>query len=204
MSRDYSKEKMNDYLEALGSSSASPGGGSAAAVAACLGTALVGMVVGINNQRELKKNPASKPELDKKQRNIQKLQDLLQACITRDAEVFAKLTACSGNIGESAASQKALKECASVPLEIAERAAEAVDLCLHEKGRTGDWLLSDLHEAAVLLQAAFKSARFNVEINLKSIRDADYVDQTKADLAAMHEEIEDDVQTILLGTHKIS
>ena len=199
--KDLSQLKVSEYLRELGSASPSPGGGSAAALAACLGTALVSMVIGINNKRDIKRNPSAKADLEKKQRNIDKLHQMLLSCITRDAEVFARLSASSEKKLESAENQKLLKECAAVPLDIAERAAEAVDLCLHEKDRTSNWLVSDLQEAAVLLQAAFKSARFNVEVNLRSIKDADYVDQVKTDLTAMHEEIEEDVQNVLLGQH---
>jgi formiminotetrahydrofolate cyclodeaminase len=67
--------------------------------------------------------------------------------------------------------QACLGRCASVPMDICERAVAAMRLAEKEKPRTNKWVASDLAESGLLSYAAFVSGRLNVEINLKEMTD---------------------------------
>jgi formiminotetrahydrofolate cyclodeaminase len=66
---------------------------------------------------------------------------------------------------------KDLRDALDVPLMVARLCFEGIKLCppLIKKGNVN--LISDVAVAAVLLEAAFISAFFNVEINLKLLND---------------------------------
>jgi len=75
--------------------------------------------------------------------------------------------------------QDATKQAASVPLEVMEKAFEVLKLAkiVAEKGNVNT--VSDAGVAALLAKAAIEGAGYNVKINLSSISDQDFVNQTK-------------------------
>ncbi len=159
----------------LGSSAVSPGGGSAAALTAALGAALVEMVARLNANRELKKqgrqNKARAGSAQKRILAIKKIRGRLTRLMALDARAFIKLSKFFKEKKESLRFQKALHEGAKIPFEICELSLEALKLGALEKERTGQWLASDLAEAGILLESAFHAGRLNVEINLRSMRE---------------------------------
>ncbi|TRZ50262.1 hypothetical protein D4Q80_00575, partial [bacterium] len=66
---------------------------------------------------------------------------------------------------------KNLQDALNVPLMVCRLCFEGINLCppLIQKGNIN--LISDVAVAAILLESAFVSAYFNVEINLKSLAD---------------------------------
>ncbi len=196
---NYSQKRLDDYLKELGSAAPSPGGGSAAALAAALGMGLIRMVTAINDKRDIKKNPGQAAQAGQKQRVALKLQRAFTASITKDAKVFTKLMKSGGKVGEGKVSQNILKECANVPFEVCLRCSEALNICQGEKNRTSAWLISDLYEAAILLEAAFRAARLNVEINLRSILDSRWVAAIRADTRVLDQKVREIVREILAG-----
>ena len=166
---------MKKFLEALGSQAVSPGGGSAAALTLALGIALAEMTARIN-QKRLGPTPASKARIAYFARARKGALRLMRL----DERAFLSVSKQFKKDREGGAYQKCLKEAARVPFEMCGVAANVLAKAAEEKPRTGKWLASDLAEAGILLEAAFAAARLNVEINLKSIRDAGYV-KTKSD-----------------------
>lgn len=156
-----------------------PGGGSAAAVTAVLGVALLEMTTGINQKRKF--SALSAAHL-KKMRKVRK--DLL-ALATQDAKTFLKLSKIGKTNRSGPLYQKALKESAAVPLEICFLCQESLRMATGEISRTSRWLASDLAEASLLLEAAFRAARWNVEINLKSLTDRKYAAKTTRHLKSL-------------------
>ena len=168
----FEKQTIRKFLEALGSGSSTPGGGSAAAMTAAIGAALIEMVARINHRR--RKESAAKTRIALIKKNRLRLMKLA----AKDAEAFTKLSKLFKERQSGPKLQKALRMSALVPFEICGLSLKTLDLGAQEIRRTSRWLSSDLAEAGVLLEAAFCSARFNVEINLKSMTNQALVRKT--------------------------
>ena len=84
----------------------------------------------------------------------------------------------------SAALQKAFKWATNVPLQVAEMAADTLDLLepLSRNGLPG--AISDVGVGAKAARAAFDGASYNVLINLGSIKDPAFASQARARLEA--------------------
>jgi formiminotetrahydrofolate cyclodeaminase len=84
---------------------------------------------------------------------------------------------------ESAASDglidSALKQATAVPLGVAERAREVLRIAEGLHSITNPNMKSDLITAAALALAAIEGALANVEINLESLKDAEFAAQTR-------------------------
>ena len=165
----FEAKSIHAFLEILGSDSATPGGGSAAALTAAIGTALAEMVARLNQKRRPSKEAGRRIDLIRQ--NRQKFAKLM----TRDAEAFGKLKKRLSQKNSKPGLDRAFKVTAAVPYEICERSVKTLELASKEAARTSRWLASDLAEAAILLEASCLSGRLNVEINLKSIKNKRFV-----------------------------
>ncbi len=87
----------------------------------------------------------------------------------------------------SVAIQKALQNATQVPLRVAKAAMETAQLAqiALEKGNPN--VASDARVARVLADAAREGAVANVEINLGSLKDVDYVASIEEELRELHE-----------------
>jgi formiminotetrahydrofolate cyclodeaminase len=110
--------------------------------------------------------------------------------IDEDTDAFDKVMAAYGLPKETeeqktertAEIQKALKTATLVPLKLTELCREAMELVkiVVEKGNQNS--ISDASVAALMLQAGCEGAALNVKINLGSISDSDFVEQTRMKL----------------------
>ena len=73
----------------------------------------------------------------------------------------------------------ALKQATSVPLGVAERAQQVIELSEKLKPITNPNMKSDLTTAIALARAAVDGALANVEINLESLKDQTFVAETR-------------------------
>ena len=151
------KQRLDLFLDRLGSASGAPGGGAGAALCAATGAALLEMVMRINKEKK------DVPFVVAVRRRLQKLMAL-------DAQAFAAISALVKGSKHTAAFQTALKNGAKYPQEMCRLVSELSVYAARQKNKTGRWLLSDLKEAAILLTAAFESAKLNVYINLNSLK----------------------------------
>jgi formiminotetrahydrofolate cyclodeaminase len=111
------------------------------------------------------------------------LRNELFALADRDVEVFNAVAACyampketdAEKAARTAALQSALKAAAEVPFTVAEKCLAVLRLAapVGEKGNAN--VVSDAGVAMYLANAALYSAIINVNINLKFIKDSDYV-----------------------------
>ncbi len=150
----YKNASLERYLDDLSAKLPAPGGGSAAAVNAALGAALVSMVINFT----LGKPKYARYETELK-RMLERSEELRNKFIgLADLDVAAYR---SGNI----------KDALNVPFMLARLCFEAIKLCppLVNKGNRN--LISDVAVAAVMLESAFASAYFNVKINLRVLSD---------------------------------
>ena len=81
--------------------------------------------------------------------------------------------------------QAALKEAAEVPLTVADRCGQLVDLALPAAEMGNQWAVSDAGVGVLLAEASLHAALLNVYINLSSIKDVDYVRETLARIQAI-------------------
>lgn len=159
-----------------------PGGGSAAAITAALGTALLEMTAGINQKKAFNRQFA------RHLKKIKKIRLELLTLAAEDAKAFLNFLKVRKKDKKSRVYQNALKKSARVPLKICALSCEALRAAQREIPRTGRWLASDLAEAAILLEAAFRAGRWNAEINLKSIQDRRCAEKGEACLAKLEKD----------------
>ena len=79
----------------------------------------------------------------------------------------------------------ALKQATNVPLSVAERAREVVTLVENLGPITNPNMKSDLTTAAALARAAIEGALANVDINLESLKDAEFVREMRKRTAVL-------------------
>jgi formiminotetrahydrofolate cyclodeaminase len=108
--------------------------------------------------------------------------------ITLDAEVFLRLSFLYKQKGRGSQFTQALNAAIEVPMEIAELSLSALKCAVSEKNRVSKWLVSDLKEAGILLDAAVRAVRLNIEINLTD-RTPKFVQATHKKIGSIQKEI---------------
>lgn len=150
----YVENSLEKYLNDLAAKLPAPGGGSAAAMSAALGASLISMVVNFT---------LGKPKYAQYEAELK--------AILENSESFKKEFMNLVDLDVEAYQSKNLRNSLDVPFMVCRLCHECMKLCpaLITKGNVN--LISDVAVAAVLLEAAFTSAYFNVDINLKLIGD---------------------------------
>lgn len=176
---DLAALSVRNYAAELAAPTPCPGGGSAAALVASMASSLVSMVAGLNAKRSGRtaRDPLSATRAK------------LLVLIEKDARVYRRIAGFPKSERGSAAYQAALKAAAATPLEICEAIPQITRAARREEARTSKWLLSDLIEASILSKAAFRSAKLNVKVNLKMIRERAYVRGVEKKMARWAKEI---------------
>ena len=159
-----------------------------AALSAAIGTALVSMVANYTTG-----NPAYKICQDKVADILVKTENYrcqLEALVDEDVNAYSKL---SDGIKVSGSDKNKLevlyKEALVPPFETCKIAAACLRLCKTMAECGNKKLITDVAVAAILLEGAFFSAKFNVYINLKYIKDMDYVGKVHGVLADLEKEL---------------
>ena len=178
---------VEPFIEQLAAPTAAPGGGSAAAAAGAMAAALGAMVAGLS--RGKKNYLQYERELSDAIARLATLREELKAAVDADAQsykaVMAAYKAARTPGGDQNAVSAAMKAATSVPLAVAERAREVEQLAIRLGPITNPVMASDLTVARVLARAALEGALSNVEINLKSLDDADFIAEVRARTAAL-------------------
>ena len=161
-------QSVGEYLTALASTAAVPGGGSAAALAAAMGAALVSMVAKLSARKAKTEEDGAVltglvPELDQL---AARLLELSQDDITAYRAVIEARK--SGAQGEAMA--RAYQRAAEVPLEAATVASRAITLLPEVSRRSWEMTASDLAVGSELLQTGLSGALGNVANNLPELQ----------------------------------
>ena len=179
------------FLETLASKSATPGGGSVAAMMGAQSAALTSMVCRLT---------LGKPAYQSVEKEMQalltqseQLRSVLTQMIKEDVDVFNKIMGCyrlpkmteNEKITRSAQIQTVLKEATLVPLRCVKACVEAIELSRIAADKGSLAVVSDAGVAVISAYAGLKSAALNVYINTKSIKDTQFTREKLAELEAL-------------------
>ncbi len=166
---------VEPFVEQLAAPTATPGGGSAAAVAGAMAAGLAVMVASMS--RGKKAYLQYEAQLSAAIGRLGPLREELKAAIDADAESYNavmkayKLAKAVSEQDGAALIDAGLKQATSVPLGVAEKAQEVARIAATLEAITNPNMKSDLTTAQALAGAATVGALANVEINLASMKD---------------------------------
>lgn len=195
---------LGAFVDALASAEPVPGGGSASAVAASLGGALVAMVAGLSQGRmRWAEHAALHAETAETGRRLSaRLLDLAD----RDAEAYAAFAAALKLPKDTEEQQSARRDAmraaarvaADIPMETLDACLAVVAAAESLAGRCNSNAASDIGVAALLAEAAAHGAAANVLVNLPSVGDdayaAEMTDRVKLTL--------DDIERLAASAHE--
>jgi methenyltetrahydrofolate cyclohydrolase len=173
----FADHSISAFLDALGSSDPTPGGGTAAAVSGAIAVSLLMMVAGLPRTRG--NTDAERVQLGETRAALVGVRDRLLRLADTDTEAYNAVTAAyrlpKGADEEKAARQEAIQRAmrgaTDAPLDILRAVAEAMGRAkvVGEFGNPS--ASSDVRVALELLEAAGAGAAANVEINLTALQD---------------------------------
>lgn len=175
----------NEFAMELASKKPVPGGGGAAALVGAVGVALNTMVA--NYSIGKKKLIEHKDKHDDIIKRGEILRDKLICLIDKDAENFEPLSKAYSmpnvsdeeKIDKEEMLQRCLKVACSAPVEILEYTYESILLHNEIVDISSKTMISDVGVGVQCLKAALYSAYLNIEINIKSMSDEEYVRKTR-------------------------
>jgi formiminotetrahydrofolate cyclodeaminase len=184
-------KRIQVFLEELAGSSATPGGGSAAALAGAMGAGLVGMVCRLTIGK--KRFADVEDELRSVLREAEALRQQLSDLADADIQAFDQVMAAyhlpqetqEEQAARQAAIQRALQAATQVPLDTVSACAGVLKLAARVIGKINPNALSDAGAAALLADAGLKGAQLNVAVNLADIHDPIFVEETQKALGGV-------------------
>lgn len=187
-SMTFSDLTLSQFGQELASSSAAPGGGSAAALAGALGASLVAMVgrltVGRKNYADV--NAEFQAVIPRAETLQAELMDLMQQDSDAYTRVMNAYQLAKSTEAEQAARaemiQAGLQHAADIPLRVAGVCAEVLKLSAIAAAGGNKNAASDAGAAACMAEAGLQAALLNVEINLCLIHDQEFKARTYAQL----------------------
>jgi formiminotetrahydrofolate cyclodeaminase len=174
--------RIEEFLDALASQAATPGGGGAAAIIGAMGAALVSMVCNLT----IGKKKYAEVEADMKDVLVkaEALRQRLTGMIEDDAKAFDAVMGAYGMPKETDADkaardqaiQEALKLATDVPLACARAAREVIDLAEAASDKGNLNVISDAGVGVLAAYAALRSAALNVWTNARMITDRTFAE----------------------------
>jgi len=186
---------LDAFVARLASAEPVPGGGSASAVAASLGAALVAMVAALSEGRPRYVMHAEVHARAKAAGTA--LSARLLRIADEDAAAYGEFAAAmklpreteEQQQARAGAIRRAARTAAEVPLRCVEACAEVVAAAELLAARCNVNASSDLNVAALLTEAAAKGAAENVRVNLPAVGDPDWAATMEARLAELLDQI---------------
>jgi formiminotetrahydrofolate cyclodeaminase len=176
---------VTELLAAFQSSNPTPGGGSASALAGAVGASLLTMVAALPKPRA--ETEEDRERLAEAGRLCATLAKDLTALVDRDSEAYEAVMAAyrlpknsdTEKTARSQAIQEGLRQATATPLDVMRACAAAIEQAVVVARHGNASASSDVQVAVELLRAGVVGARANVEINLKSLKVAGYVQSTR-------------------------
>jgi glutamate formiminotransferase/formiminotetrahydrofolate cyclodeaminase len=201
------------FLDDLASGSPTPGGGSAAAYAAAMGASLVVMVARLTIGK--KKYVGVEAQMQDVLERAESLRTDLTTIVDEDATAFESVMSAFKLPKETSEQAKARNEAiqlatlhaAQVPLEVARKAVQVIELA-EDVAKVGNLnAISDAASGAAMARAALTAAGYNVRINVASLDDKSAGESLLAelrDLEARASESEQNIRSSLRDRGGIS
>ncbi|HHV72145.1 MAG TPA: cyclodeaminase/cyclohydrolase family protein [Clostridia bacterium] len=169
---------LNEFLKQLASSSATPGGGSTAALTGALGCALVEMTNNLTIGKEAYKDVEARMREDLE--TAVRLRTSFTELINEDIKAFNQLMAKYKLPKQSeeekkireAEIEKALLKAAEVPLQVARRSVELLKIAQVSAEMGNKNVVSDAVSGALLAYAALQIGVLNVKVNVDLLKDS--------------------------------
>lgn len=184
------KYSLEEFVDALASKAAVPGGGGASALAASLGIALGNMVGEFTVGK--KKYADAEEELRVCMARAKDLSGKFLNCIERDAAAFEPLSRAyaipKDDKNRDIVMENCLRDAAKVPMEILHLVCEAIKLEERFAVLGSVMIQSDAAVGASILRSSLLGAAVNVKINTKSMKDREYADSVNKEVDALVEE----------------
>ncbi len=184
------KYSLEEFVDALASKAAVPGGGGASALAASLGIALGNMVGEFTVGK--KKYADAEEELRACMVKAKELSRKFLNCIERDAAAFEPLSKAyaipKDDKNRDIVMENCLRDAAKVPMEILHLVCEAIKLEERFAVLGSVMIQSDAAVGASILRSSLLGAAVNVKINTKSMKDREYADSVNKEVDALVEE----------------
>ncbi|HEX7974326.1 MAG TPA: cyclodeaminase/cyclohydrolase family protein, partial [Anaerolineales bacterium] len=166
-----------DFLDQLAAGTAAPGGGSASAYSGAAGAALVAMVARLTIGK--KKYAAVEAQMQSVLERADGLRRELTSEIQRDAAAFEAVMAAfklpketpEQQDARARAVEQATLQASRVPLEVAGKSVEVLELASQVVALGNVNAISDGATAAALARAALAGAGYNVRINIGNLQD---------------------------------
>lgn len=182
---------VSELLAAFRSAEPTPGGGSGAALAGAVGASLFAMVAGLPKSQAT--TDAERWDLSEAGGRCTALATELETLIDQDSHAYSLVVGAfrlpkgtdDEKAARSAAIQKAMIAATEAPLEVMRRCARALAEApvIQRLGNAN--ASSDSGVGRELLAAALKGAQQNVEVNLSSVKDADYVQRVRDEVSRL-------------------
>lgn len=195
-------QSIQTFLDELASKSATPGGGSAAALMGAQAAALVSMVCCLTIGKP--KFVEVEAEMQSVLEQAESLRSQLTEMIQMDIDVFNRLMSKYALPKEtdeekairSEAIQNILKEATEVPLQCVHACLKIIQLSQIAADKGSPGVVSDAGAAVMSAHGGLKASALNVYINVRSLKDRTFADAKLVELEAAIDGIESYVETI--------
>ena len=184
----FTDQPVTEFLAALQSPEPTPGGGSAAALAGAMGASLLAMVAGLPKSRAATAEDAAR--LAAAGQRSTALAAELTALVDRDRDAYRQVMAAyrlpkrtdEEKSARTQAIQLAMRAATAAPLDVMRACAAAAEQGVVVSAMGNPSASSDAAVGFELLAAGLRGAKLNVEINLGSIKDAEYAKKVQAEI----------------------
>lgn len=190
----YTAMVLTDLLDAFASNEPVPGGGSASALAGAVGVSLLVMVAGLPKTKTGGDEEAA--DLAEASARLRPLRDTLATLVDRDSEAYTSVLEAmrlpkdndSDKTARRAAMEAALRGATEVPMDVMRACQQALRGAIVVARHGNPNAATDTGVAIELLLVGIRGGAMNVDVNLKSLKDAAFVERVKAERAELEAE----------------
>lgn len=179
----FADKTITEFMDELASKAPVPGGGGAAALTGAIGIALGDMVGELTTGK--KKYADVEADIQALMIEAKSIQNEFLRLIDADAEAFAPLAEAyripKDEPGRNEIMEEALKNGASVPMDIMRTCGRALDVVREFADKGSRLAVSDAGCAAACCKAVIQAASLNVFINTKSMKNREYAEALNAE-----------------------
>jgi len=173
---------VTSFVQNVASRAPVPGGGSVAALAGSMGSALSVMVCRISAS---KMGDELRPYFEEIEQTVMKYRDRLRDLVDADSDAYDAVIAAGRDApGDKARAMEANRKAAEVPLETARVCFDALSPLPELARKAFKGAVTDVGVAALMLRSGLIGARYNVLVNLPSVGDEAFANTCRTDLDA--------------------